>query len=226
MDQAKQEETLPDAKKPFMRDPHLIGRVPKWTVSIGILLVGVIYYFLPSELTFVPGWTLLAIEIILLLPLWVFWAMGHALPYNVTRRMSLSLLGIITLALVIGVIFLITNLATFTSGIQLLRTAVLLWLFNILVFALWYWDTDGGGPRKRHEANHKATDLMFPQQANGESWAPDFFDYLFVAFTGATAFSPTDTYPLTAKAKILMMIEGAISLTIIAILISRVANIF
>ncbi len=67
---------------------------------------------------------------------------------------------------------------------------------------------------------------MFPQQANGESWAPDFFDYLFVAFTAATAFSPTDTSPLTRSAKILMMIEGIISLLIVAILISRVANIF
>ncbi|MBV9256836.1 MAG: DUF1345 domain-containing protein, partial [Ktedonobacteraceae bacterium] len=190
------------------------------------LLIGIIYYFLPSELTFGLGWALLVIEIVLLLPLWIFWATGHILPYSITRRLSLLLLGIVTLALAIGVIFLITNLSAFTNGIKLLRTAALLWLFNILVFALWYWDTDGGGPRKRHEANHKAADLLFPQQANGESWAPEFFDYLFVAFTAATAFSPTDTFPLTRLAKTLMMIEGAISLTIIAILISRVANIF
>ncbi len=226
MNWTEQERTLLDAKKPFMQGPHLIGQVPKWTVSIGILLIGTIYYFLPPELTFGPTWALLAIELVLLLPFWIFWATGHILPYNVTRRMSLSLLGVVTVALAIGVVFLITHLSTFTSAIELLRTAILLWLFNMLVFALWYWDTDGGGPRKRHEANHKAADLMFPQQANGESWSPDFFDYLFVAFTAATAFSPTDTYPLTPQAKILMMIEGAISLTIIAILIGRVANIF
>ncbi len=226
MDQTKQDEASPEAKKPFMQDPHLIGQAPKWTVSIGILLIGAIYYFLPPQLTFVPNWTLLAIELIILLPLWIFWISGHIFSYGVTRRMSLLLLGIVTLALVISVIFLITDLSAFTSGIKLLRTAALLWLFNILVFALWYWDTDGGGPRKRHEANHKAKDFMFPQQVNGASWAPDFFDYLFVAFTNATAFSPTDTSPLTPRAKILMMIEGAISLTIIAILVSRVANIF
>jgi hypothetical protein len=226
MDQTTQEEGAPDTKKPFVRDPHLIGQAPKWTVSMGILLIGMIYYFLPPQLTFVPNWTLLAIELVLLVPLWVFWTTGHIFSYRVTRRLSLALLGIVTVALVTGVIFLITDLAAFTNGITLLRPVILLWLFNILVFALWYWDTDGGGPRKRHEANHKAKDLMFPQQANGASWAPDFFDYFFVAFTGATAFSPTDTYPLTARAKILMMIEGAISLTIIAILIGRVANIF
>jgi uncharacterized membrane protein len=97
---------------------------------------------------------------------------------------------------------------------------------NILVFALWYWDTDGGGPRKRHETGHRAADLMFPQQANGESWTPQFFDYLFLAFTAATAFSPTDTYPLTTKAKLLMMIQSILSLIIVALLVSRVANIF
>jgi hypothetical protein len=226
MRETKQEPTWPHTKKLSMQDPHLIGQVPKWTVSIGILLIGVIYYFLPEELTFGPTWVLLVIELALILPLWIFWVTGHTLSYKVTRRISFLLLGIITLALIIGVFFLVTHLAAFTSGIKLLRTAALLWLFNILVFALWYWDTDGGGPRKRHEAKHKAVDLLFPQQTNGASWAPEFFDYLFVAFTAATAFSPTDTAPLTLLAKTLMMIEGIISLLIVAILISRVANIF
>ena len=226
MNETKQQQAVPATKKPFEQGPHLIGRVPKWTVSIGILLIGVIYYFLPSALTVGPAWGLLAVELVLISPLWIFWGTGHILPYNVTRRISLLLLAVVTLALAIGVFLLITHLSAFTSGINLLRTAALLWIFNILVFALWYWDTDGGGPRKRHEANHKAIDLMFPQQANGDSWAPEFFDYLFVAFTAATAFSPTDTYPLTPAAKSLMMIEGIISLLIVAILISRVANIF
>ncbi len=156
MDETKQEQTSPDEKKPFVQVPHLTGQVPKWTVSIGILLIGIIYYFLPEELTFGPNWVLLAIELVFVLPLWIFWVTGHILSYKVTRRMSLLLLGVVTLALVIGVFLLITDLSAFTSGIKLLRTAALLWLFNILVFALWYWDTDGGGPRKRHEANHKA----------------------------------------------------------------------
>jgi hypothetical protein len=226
VNETKSEQTLPGVKKPFMRGPHLIGQIPKWTASIGLLLIGVIYYFLPTELIFGPNWLLLAIELALLTPFWISWAAGYILPYKVTRRMSFFLLIVITLALVIGVFFLITHLSAFTSGIKLLRTAALLWSLNVLVFTFWYWDTDGGGPRARHEANHKAADLMFPQQADGGSWAPDFFDYVFVAFTAATAFSPTDTYPLTPWAKILMMIEGIISLLIVAILVSRVANIF
>ena len=101
-------------------------------------------------------------------------------------------------------------------------------MFNILVFAFWYWEIDGGGPRRRHEAGHRAADFLFPQQVEGKSgkWAAGFFDYLFVAFTGATAFSPTDTYPLTRRAKALMMVEAILSLTIVVILIGRVANIF
>lgn len=222
----KEEHLLVTRIRPFERAPHLAGRIPKWGLSIGVLLTGVIYYLLPDELTLGPGWVLLAIEIVLLLPLWIFWATGRALSIRITRHTSLLLLGIVTLALALGVLFLIQDLSAFKSGLKLLRTASLLWAFNILVFSLWYWDTDGGGPHKRHEAGHKAIDLMFPQQANGQAWVPDFFDYLFVAFTAATAFSPTDTYPLTRQAKLLMMTESIISLMLVAVVVSRVANIF
>ena len=228
MNQTQQEQAASKRTSPFFQDPHLIGIAPRWTVSIGILLTGVIYLFLPSELTLGPDWALLAIELVLISPLWIFWATGHTLSYWTTQIISFVILGFVTVGLGIAVIFLIFDLPHLKNGFTLLRTAALLWVFNILVFTLWYWDTDGGGPRKRHEANHKAEDLQFPQQQDGNSgqWAPDFIDYLFVAFTGATAFSPTDTYPLTHRAKILMMIEASISLIIVAVLISRVANIF
>ena len=109
----------------------------------------------------------------------------------------------------------------------LLQSSVLLWVFNILVFALWYWEIDGGRPVKRHLAGHQAADFMFPQQAGGNdgSWAPHFLDYLFVAFTGATALSPTDTYPLTRPAKALMMMEAMLSVAIIVLLVARAVNI-
>ncbi len=104
---------------------------------------------------------------------------------------------------------------------------MLLWSFNVLVFALWYWEVDGGGPLKRHLSGHQAADFMFPQQAKGNTsgWAPHFLDYLFLAFTGATALSPADTYPLTRTAKALMMIEAIISVTVIVILVGRGVNI-
>jgi hypothetical protein len=228
MNQTPPEQATSRRTYPLFQDPHLTGIAPRWTVSIGILLTGVIYLFLPSELTIGPDWTLLAIELVLISPLWIFWVTGHTLSYRTTRLISFVLLGCVTAGLVTALIILILDLSNFKRGFTLLRTAGLLWVFNVLVFTLWYWDTDGGGPRKRHEANHEAVDLQFPQQQDGKSgqWAPDFIDYLFVAFTGATAFSPTDTFPLTHRAKLLMMIEASISLIIVAVLISRVANIF
>src|SRR5438132_460730 len=127
--------------------------------------------------------------------------------------------------LVLGVALLILALSKVTLATNLLRSAVLLWLFNILVFALWYWELDGGGPWKRHLSGHRAADFQFPQQAHGKSWAPHFFDYLFLAFTGATALSPADTNPLTTTAKALMMLEAVLSLTIVGLLIARAVNI-
>lgn len=216
----------PSGPIPPEKDAHLIGQTPKVAVSLGALLIGVCYFFLPSELRIGPGWTLIVIEILLLLPTWQFWITGHALPHSIARPLSLILLSLVTFALCIGLMLLISDINAFKNGFKLLRSAALLWSTNVAVFALWYWTTDGGGPRKRHQTNYKATDFLFPQQTSGIQWAPQFFDYFFVAFTGATAFSPTDTFPLTRRAKILMMIEGLISLIIVAVLISRVANIF
>lgn len=205
-----------------------MGRAPRLTVSIAILLTGIIYSFLPDKLVVGPDWLLLAIELVLIVPLWIFWLTGHTLSYGTTRTVSCILLGLITVALTIGLTFLIIRLPTYTSGLRLLRSAGLLWILNILVFAFWYWEIDGGGPRGRHEAGHRAADFMFPQQVEGTrgNWGAGFFDYLFVAFTTATAFSPTDTLPLTHRAKALMMFEALLSLGIVVIVVSRVANIF
>jgi hypothetical protein len=225
MSETKQASSVDEIEHDPPITPHHVGQVPQWTVSVGILLIGILYLFLPEKLTIGPNWLLLALETAVLAPLWVFYLAGRILPYRVVRMLSLILLGLVTIALAGSVVTLIIELPSIKAGNTLLRTAALLWLSNVVVFGLWYWDTDGGGPRKRHETGHVATDFLFPQQANGTSWAPQFADYVFVAFTAATAFSPTDTYPLTQRAKILMMIQSIISLMIIGILVSRVANI-
>jgi len=110
---------------------------------------------------------------------------------------------------------------------ELLRAAGILWVFNILVFALWYFEIDGGGPLKRHLAEPKATDFLFPQYAPGSNsnWKPQFLDYVFLAFNSSTALSPADTQPLTKKAKVLMMIQAVFSLVVIVLLAARAVNI-
>ena len=111
---------------------------------------------------------------------------------------------------------------------QLLRSATLLWVTNILVFAIWYWRLDAGGPHHREaRSEHTAGAFFFPQMMDGapienpEDWTPRFVDYLFLAFNTSTAFSPTDTAILSRWAKVLCMLQSIISLSIVAILASR-----
>lgn len=203
------------------------GMAPRWAAIIGMLAVGVLYAALPPHLRVGPSWLLLAIEAGLLLPLLIPRLAKRRLSHRTTRTLLLLLLCIITLALAVGVALLIITLAIDKNAVTLLREAAVLWCINILVFALWYWELDGGGPLERHQCGHQAADFLFPQQANGnpQQWAPHFLDYLFLAFTGATAFSPTDTMPLTRTAKASMMIEAILSLTILVLLAARAVNI-
>jgi uncharacterized membrane protein len=204
---------------------------PRWAAILGALALGVLYTALPARVTLGPGWLPLAIEVVLLLPVTLGWLTGHPFSHTTTRILSLIILGLVTVALISGVVLMVYTLPlrTQTQATGLLREAALLWLSNILVFALWYWEIDGGGPHNRHQKGHQAADLMFPQQQQGGnkdgSWAPHFLDYLFVAFTAATALSPTDTFPLTRTAKTLMMIEAILSILIIAIIAARAINI-
>jgi hypothetical protein len=121
---------------PLVQDPHLTGIAPRWSISIGILLTGIIYLVLDSRLKIGPDWALLAIELALIVPMWIIWVTGHTLSYSTTRLISFILLGCVTAGLVIAVSFLIHDLTHFKRGFTLLQTAGLLWVFNVLVFAL------------------------------------------------------------------------------------------
>jgi uncharacterized membrane protein len=198
---------------------------PSVAALVGILVTGLLYLAFPPNVLIGPNWLLLVVEAVFVVPLLIDFLTAWDLSHTARRIFVLVPLGISTLALVLGVALLILTLPTDTHATNLLRSAALLWSFNILIFALWYWELDGGGPWKRHLSRHHAADFLFPQQANGKSWAPHFLDYLFLAFTGATALSPADTNPLTKTAKALMMIEALLSLTIIGLLAARAVNI-
>lgn len=199
--------------------------VPGVSALVGILLTGLLYLVLPPNVIIGPNWLLLVVEGVFVVPLVIDALTAWDLSHTARRILVLVPLGVSTLALVAGVVLFVLTLPTNKYATNLLRAAALLWSFNILVFALWYWEVDGGGPWKRHLAGNRAADFLFPQQAAGERWVPHFLDYLFVAFTGATALSPADTYPLTRLAKMLMMLEAVLSLTVIGILIARAVNI-
>ncbi len=200
---------------------------PHWNAIGGLVAIGVLYALLPDKVSIGPRWSLLAIEAVFIIP-FVFAVITRRSVSPVKLRVgSLALLGIVTIVLAIGIVHMISTLKAQLNGFELLYTGLLLYGCNILMFALWYWEIDGGGPERRRQAAHQLSDFLFPQQMGGldENWVPHFFNYLYVAFTGSTAFSPTDTMPLSHRAKFLMMVEAILALLLLSFVVSRAINI-
>ena len=185
------------------------------------------------ELMGLPWWSWLVLAVpglVLCLDLWLG---ARRLGFAGTRLASIVLLGLIVLGNVIGVVILVGALVTTKSdelgGVQLLVTVGTIWAANVIVFGLCYWDLDDGGPfeRARHERRHP--DFRFPQDETPEvakpDWHPRVWDYIFVALTSATAFSPTDTMPLTLKAKLLVGTEEFVSLVLIVLVTARAVSV-
>jgi uncharacterized membrane protein len=148
------------------------------------------------------------------------------------RMVSLSLVALISAANGFLVVAVIASLVTGQekSGAQLLLKAAAVWSTNIVAFALWYWALDRGGPVRRTRANPPLPDFQFPQMDSPDlaprGWQPHLFDYVYVSFTNSIAFSPTDTLPLTRRAKALMLWESAISALTLLLVAARAVNIF
>jgi len=197
--------------------------VPRWPATVALLAVGVLLALVSSQLTLGPSWLPLAVILVLSVPLTIASLWGR---HEWRRMISFVGLVTITIAVAAAAIFLIRQLVEGpVKGSYLLTGAGAIWAANLLTFAIWYWEIDGDGPMHRHQHGHRATDFLFPQQATGRPFAPGFVDYLFLAFGFATALSPADTAPLTPRAKLLMMSEALISITVIALLIARSVNI-
>ena len=208
---------------------HIDKPEPRGQAVLGVLAIGAIYLALPRNLVLGPIWLLPTLIVILLAPTVLSHRVGR---YSLNRTLGMIINGITTLALIGSVILLVRTLPTHRSSpLQLLRAGGLLWLTNVIVFALWYWRLDGGGPTVRHkEKKFGSTSFLFPQMQIPQDeraqfacarWRPRFVDYLFVAFTQSSTFGPTDSPLLARWAKVLAMIQILISLTIVVLLISR-----
>jgi hypothetical protein len=206
---------------------------PRWQALIAIVAVAGLYLALPSSLTVGPTWLIPAVVVVLAAPLLVSHRLGR---HRIDTVLGFTLTAVLTLSMIASVAFLIGLLpAHKESPIELLRSAASLWLTNVLVFALWYWRLDAGGPHARDVRDaHVNGAFLFPQMtmlrrvetATGQrGWSPHFVDYLFLAFNTSTAFSPTDTPVLTRWAKVLMMVQSLISLSVLAVLAARAVNI-
>ncbi len=204
---------------------------PRWPALVAVVAVAGLALALPPYLTLGPPWLFPAISGALLVPT----VMSHrAGKHHVNRIFGFIVNGWVTLGLVAAVILLILALPQHReSPSALLLSATSVWLTNILVFALWYWRLDAGGPHGRDlRQGHISGSFLFPQMTMEDAqlgdqpiWSPNFADYLFLAFNTSTAFSPTDTPPLARWAKGLMMLQSIISLTVLALLAARAVNI-
>ena len=201
-------------------------------VTIGVALIVALQLVIPSNLAFPPKILIPSLEVLL------FVVLVFLNPKRITRETPLVRLSALLLLLAASLATawsagrLVYELATGHGGkaVPLLINGGTIWLTNVIVFALWYWEFDRGGPAARANARVKHPDFLFTQMTTPElvrrDWEPGFIDYLYLSFTNATAFSPTDTLPLSRWAKLAMMFQSAISLVTVALVVARAVNIF
>ena len=202
-------------------------------VAIAVCVAIALQMLLPNHLVIHPSWLLPALEGALLVGLIAANPRRISRTSTTLRTASGALIALISVAnawstaeLVIG---LINGTEGENAGVILARGASI-YITNIIVFSLWYWEWDRGGPVARATAPRPYTDFLFPQMTQPDltspDWEPTYIDYLYLSFTNATAFSPTDVMPLARWAKILMLVQAAVALLTLAMVIARAVNIF
>jgi uncharacterized membrane protein len=214
--------------RPYPPPPAL---EPAWPALLTVLAAIGLQLALPEKLTVGPVWLLPALEGVLLVGLFIATPnqLEHEHPRR--RRVALGLTAIVSAANVVS-LGLLTHFLIHhevANGRRLIGSGVFIWLTNFLIFALWYWELDRGGPGRRAAGHDARPDFLFPQmnddRVQPDDWRPGFIDYLYVSLTNATAFSPTDTMPLSPMAKCVMGAQSLVSLVTIGLIVSRAVNI-
>lgn len=220
------EDRLVPAWRRVTEGEHRLPVAAAVAVAIALQLV------LPGRLVINPGWLLPSLEGLLMVGL-VAANPGRINRTSTTlRTASVALIVLISLANAWSSAALINGIVTGTDGDNaalLLSRGASVYLTNIIVFALWYWEWDRGGPVARAKGLRPYPDFLFPQMVSpgtaSNEWQPNFIDYLYVSFTNASAFSPTDTMPLSRWAKMLMMVQSVVALLTMAFILARAVNV-
>jgi hypothetical protein len=207
-------------------------REPRWPAAAAVVVAIALQIVLPERVIqgLGPRWLVPVLEGVLLVALLVTDPHKPDREESALRWLSLGLIAVITAANIVALAELIRALLAHSTagGRTLVFASVPIWLTNVIVFGLWFWELDRGGVTARLQPRHRRPDFLFPQMTvpgSSPNWAPQFLDYLYTSFTNATAFSPTDTMPLTPWAKLLMMVQSLASLLTVALVISRAVNI-
>ena len=214
------------------KEPRLVGEA-RWPMAVAVVAVIAMTLLLPHDLVARPRWGVPLVEAILLLAVIVADPGKIDLVSPRVRGLSITLIALLVATTLWCTTQLIVELirggpAT-SSGGALLAAGGIVWLSNCLSFGLLYWELDSGGPAVRAHGLPAHPDFAFPQQLNPElapeHWRPRFVDYMYLGFTSATAFSPTDAMPLRAWNKLAMMAQSAISLALLGLVIARAVNV-
>jgi len=186
---------------------------------------------LSNEVTIGPTWLLPALEGALLIGLVIVSPRPNVRHSPIRRRVAIGMIAFVSAANIASLVLLSHRLlhGGKENGHQLILSGIVLWCTNVLLFGLWYWETDRGGPVAREKGERDFPDFLFPQMTSPrwapKGWMPRLIDYLYVSLTNATAFSPTDTMPLSVAAKCTMGIQSLVSLVTIGLIVSRAVNI-
>ena len=202
-----------------------------WPVQATVLAAIGLELGLTKRVTAGPAWLVPSLEGALLVGLSLATPRQLEHEHPLRRRFALGLTAFVSAGNIFSLIELTSVLLhhNVENGRALIVSGMLIWLTNFLIFALWYWEVDRGGPGRRAAGHDGPPDFLFPQMSDDRveplSWRPQFFDYLYVSLTNATAFSPTDTMPLTLTAKAIMGVQSLVSLVTIGLVVSRAVNI-
>jgi uncharacterized membrane protein len=224
------QETSPPPGRPYPPPP---ASEPFWPAQLTIVAAILLQVSLPERLTVGPSWLVPALEGVLLVGMIVVTPNQVEDEHPRRRRVALGLTAIVTAANIYSLAalthYLLHKTLGSAGGRELIVAGTLIWLTNFLIFGLWYWEMDRGGPGRRAAGHDRSPDFLFPQMSDDriqpQGWRPKFIDYLYVSLTNATAFSPTDTMPLSPVAKSTMGIQALVSLVTIGLIVSRAVNI-
>lgn len=218
-----------------LKEPAWLRRTaeePRLPVIFAVLVAIGLQFVVPDTLAFRPQWLVPGLEFLLLISIILIRQTSMDWTARIVRWLGLALVAAASFATAWSAVRLAWELINSQGGdsaLSLLRNGGAIWLTNVIVFALWYWEMDRGGPVARAHGTHKHTDFLFSQMTAPElvspDWEPGFVDYFYLSFTNATAFSPTDTLPLSRWAKVLMMSQSAVSLLTVALVVARAVNI-
>jgi uncharacterized membrane protein len=209
---------------------HVLREEPFWQAQAALVGALILYLTLPSKLVVGPGWLMPALELMLIGGLWFDRPRLNRTQARRERTAVLVLLGMVAIANAVSLELLVHYLlhGGKAAGRPLILASIVIWLTNVAVFALWYWQLDRGGPDRRARGDAARPDFLFPQMTEPEltpMWSPSFLDYLYTSFTNSTALSPTDTMPVSIPAKMLMMVQSMISLVTVLLVGARAVNI-